>query len=99
MTRLLVAGCVAVLSVAVVVAQTGQTTPSKPVASPVARLQAAPQAPVAKLAPAATEEATKSRALVDQYCVTCHNARLKTGGLVLDKEQRKAIAEAAAKEP
>ena len=87
MTRLLVAGCVAVLSVAVVVAQTGQTTPSKPVASPVARLQAAPQAPVAKLAPAATEEATKSRALVDQYCVTCHNARLKTGGLVLDKEQ------------
>ena len=87
MTRLLVAGCVAVLSVVVVVAQTGQTTPSKPVASPVARLQAAPQAPVAKLAPAATEEATKSRALVDQYCVTCHNARLKTGGLVLDKEQ------------
>ena len=87
MTRLLVAGCMAVLSVAVVVAQTGQTTPSKPVASPVARLQAAPQAPVAKLAPAATEEATKSRALVDQYCVTCHNARLKTGGLVLDKEQ------------
>ena len=87
MTRLLVAGCVAVLSVAVVVAQTGQTTPSKPVASPVARLQAAPQAPIAKLAPAATEEATKSRALVDQYCVTCHNARLKTGGLVLDKEQ------------
>jgi len=25
--------------------------------------------------------------LVDQYCVTCHNARLKTGGLVLEKEQ------------
>jgi cytochrome c5 len=50
-------------------------------------LQAAPQAPAAKPASAATEEATKSRALVDQYCVTCHNARLKTGGLVLDKEQ------------
>ncbi len=26
------------------------------------------------------------RALVDKYCVTCHNSRLKTGGLVLDKE-------------
>jgi hypothetical protein len=38
-------------------------------------------------AAAATEDSTKSRALVDQYCVTCHNARLKTGGLVLDKEQ------------
>ena len=25
--------------------------------------------------------------MVDQYCVTCHNARLKTGGLVLEKEQ------------
>jgi mono/diheme cytochrome c family protein len=24
------------------------------------------------------------RTLVDQYCVTCHNARLKTGGLALD---------------
>jgi hypothetical protein len=26
------------------------------------------------------------RALVDKYCVGCHNARLKTGGLVLDKD-------------
>jgi len=26
------------------------------------------------------------RALVDKYCVTCHNARLKTGGLVLDRD-------------
>jgi len=26
------------------------------------------------------------RALVDKYCVTCHSARLKTGGLVLDKD-------------
>ena len=28
--------------------------------------------------------AQASQALVTQYCVTCHNARLKTGGLVLD---------------
>src|SRR5437870_1288694 len=27
---------------------------------------------------------TADRALLDRYCVTCHNARLKTGGLVLD---------------
>jgi mono/diheme cytochrome c family protein len=26
------------------------------------------------------------RALVDKYCISCHNARLKTGGLVLDKD-------------
>src|SRR5438093_13337328 len=24
------------------------------------------------------------RALLDQYCVTCHNQKLKTGGLALD---------------
>ena len=26
-----------------------------------------------------------SRALLDQYCVTCHNDRLKTAGLMLDQ--------------
>src|SRR5207244_9368719 len=25
------------------------------------------------------------RALIDQYCVTCHNQRMKTAGLMLDK--------------
>ena len=90
MTRILMAGGVAALSVAVVVGQTSEpTATSRPAASPVARQQTAPQAPapVTPVAPATGEEATKSRALVDQYCVTCHNARLKTGGLVLDKDQ------------
>jgi mono/diheme cytochrome c family protein len=41
--------------------------------------QAAPAAP--KLATSAASE----RALLDQYCVTCHNQRLQTGGLSLDK--------------
>src|SRR5215467_1022501 len=27
---------------------------------------------------------TADRALLDRYCVTCHNGRLKTGGLALD---------------
>jgi hypothetical protein len=27
----------------------------------------------------------QERALVDQYCVTCHNQKLKTGGLMLDR--------------
>jgi mono/diheme cytochrome c family protein len=90
MTRILMAGCAAALSVAVVVGQTSQPTPtSRPVATPVARSQAAPQAPtpVKSVTPTSAEDATKSRALVDQYCVTCHNARLKTGGLILDKDQ------------
>ncbi|HKE84177.1 MAG TPA: DUF1592 domain-containing protein [Vicinamibacterales bacterium] len=36
------------------------------------------------LTPAASDSAPY-RAIVDQYCVTCHNARLKTGDLVLEK--------------
>ena len=39
---------------------------------------AAPQQP----APAAA--ATTQRALLDKYCVTCHNQRTKTAGLTLD---------------
>jgi hypothetical protein len=31
-------------------------------------------------------DASAERALVDKYCVSCHNARLKTAGLVLDKD-------------
>ena len=45
-----------------------------------ARQQSAP-APT----PAAAQAATVSnRALVDRYCVSCHNEKLKTGGLALD---------------
>jgi mono/diheme cytochrome c family protein len=35
-------------------------------------------------APAATSAAADLKATVDTYCVTCHNQRLKTGGLALD---------------
>jgi mono/diheme cytochrome c family protein len=31
------------------------------------------------------------KALLDQYCVTCHNERLKTGGLALDTLQKSRI--------
>ena len=41
-----------------------------------------PQGPVA--APAAAD-LTSRRALLDTYCVTCHNERTKVGGLELDK--------------
>src|SRR4051812_30079025 len=37
----------------------------------------APQRTMAAAAPS-------PRAVLDQYCVTCHNAKLKTGGLALD---------------
>jgi cytochrome c5 len=42
-------------------------------------------APVALQTPAGRSDAPPSRALLDQYCVTCHNTRLKTAGLMLDQ--------------
>jgi len=48
------------------------------------------QAPAAA---AATSTHVPDRAVVDRYCVTCHNDRLKTGGLSLDKVD---LADAAA---
>ena len=73
-TRLLVAGCVALMSVALVSAQAGQTARQSNPAS---------QAP-AKTAVAAPDAAAQ-RALIDQYCVTCHNVKLKTANLLLDQ--------------
>ncbi|HUK32973.1 MAG TPA: c-type cytochrome domain-containing protein, partial [Vicinamibacterales bacterium] len=44
-------------------------------------LGAGAQAPQPRTASATAQY----RSLVDQYCVTCHNTRLKTGGLSLDR--------------
>jgi mono/diheme cytochrome c family protein len=55
---------------------------------PSADLQSASPAPAADSAP--------YRAVVNQYCVTCHNARLKTGDLVLETlDMSKVDADAA----
>src|ERR1041384_5979618 len=39
---------------------------------------------------AAVDPQTKSA--IEEYCVTCHNARLKTGGLVLDVASLERVA-------
>ena len=53
------------------------------------RPSTAPQQLPARPATAAPAEnaagAAAQRALLDQYCVTCHNARLKTANLLLDQ--------------
>jgi len=46
---------------------------------------AAPQAPNAQAVTSAAVSATSSRALLNEYCVICHNEKLKTAGLLLDK--------------
>ena len=45
--------------------------------------QASPSA-AAPGAQAASAKASASQGVIDRYCVTCHNARLRTGGLALD---------------
>src|SRR5262250_275144 len=64
----------ALMSVALVTGQTARQ--STPASTPAARPQARP---------AAAPDASTQRALLDQYCVTCHNARAKTANLLLDQ--------------
>jgi mono/diheme cytochrome c family protein len=87
-TRLLTAGCAVVLSAAFVSGQSGQAPqpPAGTATTPVARPPSAPlsQAPRSR-STAGVPDIAAQRALVDQYCVTCHNARLKTADLLLDE--------------
>ena len=79
MTKLIATAALAIAGTAVLLAQTAPST--HPQASPTRQPAAA--AAVAAQPPAGD---TKTyRVFVDKYCVTCHNARLKTGGLLLDE--------------
>src|ERR1700749_2065547 len=42
-----------------------------------------------------TASTSDQRAVLDKYCVTCHNQRLKTGGLTLDNLDLAKIPEQA----
>jgi mono/diheme cytochrome c family protein len=61
-------------------------------AVPLALLESKGQTPAAQ---AGASVADPQRALLDTYCVTCHNARLKTGGLALDGLKLAAAADDA----
>ena len=72
-------GCVLVVAVALFATAASKAVRGQapqPVASHVTASPAAP----------AIADPAAQRALVDKYCVSCHSARLKTGGLVLDKD-------------
>ena len=58
-----------------------------------AAIVVAPAAPVRAAAPA--DGAEGLRALLDRYCVTCHNERLRTGNLALDRTPLDPIRERA----
>jgi hypothetical protein len=100
-TRLLATGGIVALTVAYAVGLSGQTAPqparaTAPATAPAARPQtAAPQAPVMTRT-AANPDAATQRALIDKYCVTCHNARTKTANLLLDELDVNNLGEHAA---
>src|SRR5262245_33785750 len=54
-------------------------------ADPPAVRQAGIQPPAPATGTPPSAEFQSPRALLDSYCVTCHNERLKTAGLMLDK--------------
>jgi hypothetical protein len=56
---------------------------------------APPQAPPSSPTPVATTPTAGSRAVLDRYCVTCHNERAKVAGLTLDKVDLSNIPENA----
>jgi len=61
-------------------------------------LYPAPQQPAPQStqpAPPATLSPTSERALLDKYCVTCHNEKLKTAGLMLDKADVEHVGDGA----
>jgi hypothetical protein len=59
---------------------------------------ASPQAsPQPAAAPSQVTDAAAERALLNQYCVTCHNEKLKTGNLELDKLDLAHVADHAEK--
>jgi mono/diheme cytochrome c family protein len=82
-TAALVAGTALWSAATVLIAQTGATNPA-PSAAPT-RAQAPAPAGMAA-----------SQALVTTYCVTCHNARLKSGGLTLDGLELARLSDHAA---
>src|SRR5262245_10783256 len=83
-TRLLIAGCLTLMSAGLVSGQAGQATrPPSSTSTPVTRQQTTASAPASTAKPAASDSSAQ-RALINQYCVTCHNERLKTGDLMLD---------------
>jgi len=88
--KVLVTGCLAIVSVVLVGGQS--VPPQRPVAAAQQRAPAAqaPSTPAPRPAPSApaaapAQDVAAQRALIDQYCVVCHNEKLKTANLLLDK--------------
>jgi cytochrome c5 len=88
--KVLITGCLTVISVAFVAGQAPR--PQRPAGTP-AVAPAAPQRPAAATPAAPSPDVAKQRAVLDQYCVVCHNQKLKTANLLLDQLDLARFAE------
>jgi mono/diheme cytochrome c family protein len=76
-----------------VVLVSGQAAPPRPPAAAPPQPAAAVQRPAATTPSTPTADVSQQRALIDQYCVVCHNARLKTANLLLDQFDLTRVAD------
>jgi hypothetical protein len=81
-TRAIAIGCAGLMALHVSAALRGETLKN---VQPSARNQISPPT-------AATDIDAETRALLGKYCVSCHNQKLKTGGLALDAEAAMTIS-------
>jgi mono/diheme cytochrome c family protein len=79
--------CASAALVGAIAFETSRSVQAQAGAAPAPARAAAQQGPSTGVATPATSTATATpaRELVSKYCVSCHNERLKTGGLSLDK--------------
>jgi mono/diheme cytochrome c family protein len=81
--------------VVIIIAAAGTLPSSRPRAG-VSDPAAQPPAAAAAQAPAAKPADVSRRVVLNKYCVTCHNDRLKTGSLSLERIDAEQIADNAA---
>src|SRR5205814_8767174 len=79
--------CVCIACVGAIWLEASRSVQAQASAPPAATLQA----PI----PNGAAPSTPARALVTRYCVTCHNERLKTGNLLLDKADAEQVSNSA----
>src|SRR5262245_62762515 len=98
--RLLIGGFLVIWAVTVVAGQGPQSSTAPRLGPGQAPRLGSGQAPRLGSGQAASGAATQekqgaARATLDKYCVGCHNARLKTGGLALDELDLSRLADHA----
>src|SRR5262245_32295941 len=89
------------LFVLTAVSSTRATQASRPTSAPqptsaeTAARPLLPFQPVLRFGPVQASDPSPHRALIDRYCVTCHNDRAKTAGLTLEKRDLDRVPEDA----